>query len=715
MTTLFKDTVVYEVYGETIAVGDLLYKSTGTGSDSGRTAGRLYKLDVNDKDRDIFYGIAKDAGNAGDTNRRVVTSGRFDGYTMLTAGTALYADRAVPGAVTAIRPSSKAQFVGIAIDSDTITVNAALAGTFGAGGGNTIVEAIAGENLSARDAVYLSVGAADGGRIAGRAYKLQANDDNRIEYVGLVADTVLAGAAVEITTAGVVESFTGLSVGEPVYLAPDTAGAFTQIDPDDPTFFNRWVIRLGTAVSDTLVLVNPDQASSAFFQSAVQADILIANNQVAPANLTNLVFDGETTNNFRVGYTLTRSSSLESYAQTGELRGVYNTVTNTWFMSDNFTGENAGVSFTITNLGQIQYTSSNLTGTGYVGTFEYNILLSGGVSEVSSTIPRDNLIINGNFDFWQRGTSLAAATGPRFLADRWVGTATGSTSAQSRQAFVLGQQDVPNNPEFYHRTVVSSVAGAGNSVIFAQRIEGVETLSGRTATVSFWAKADSNKPVSIELAQVFGTGGTPSAPVTSIGVKKVNLTASWQKITHTVSIPSVAGKTLGTNNNDQLALILWFDAGSNFAARSGGIGQQSGTFDIAQVKLEEGSVATPFVLAGRTLAGELENCQRFYEKSYDIAVTPGSLTAVGRHEEFRNQTTGINQFGHVSFKTKKRGGVTPVIYDDAAGAAGNVTQDNGSSVAGVIGSVGQSGFRVSWTNTASRFGAAFHWTADAEL
>lgn len=32
---------------------------------------------------------------------------------------------------------------------------------------------------------------------------------------------------------------------------------------------------------------------------------------------------------------------------------------------------------------------------------------------------KENLLINGKFDFWQRGTSLSAGTGTRFLADRF--------------------------------------------------------------------------------------------------------------------------------------------------------------------------------------------------------------------------------------------------------------------------------------------------------
>jgi hypothetical protein len=135
MSTLFKDTIVYETYGEAISIGDILYKSTGTGNDSGRDAGRLYKLDMNTADRNVFYGIAKESGGPADINKKVVTSGKFDGLSSLTPGQPVYADPLNPGQVTQTRPNRKIQVIGIAIDADSISVNAALGGSAGAGEG----------------------------------------------------------------------------------------------------------------------------------------------------------------------------------------------------------------------------------------------------------------------------------------------------------------------------------------------------------------------------------------------------------------------------------------------------------------------------------------------------------------------------------------------------------------------------------------------------
>ena len=221
-----------------------------------------------------------------------------------------------------------------------------------------------------------------------------------------------------------------------------------------------------------------------------------------------------------------------------------------------------------------------------------------------------NAIINGNFDIWQRGTSFTASD---YGADRWIHGRVGTTHSVTRESFTLGQTAVPGEPEFFCRTVVTSVAGAGNYAALFQRIENVRTFAGQQVTVSFWAKADATKNISVEVSQDFGAGGSPSAIVNSIGVTKVSIGTSWQKVTVTATIPSISGKTLGTDGNSNIVSGIWFDAGSNFNARTNSLGQQSGTFDIAQVQIEPGPVATPF--ERRPVGVELSLCQRYFYKT----------------------------------------------------------------------------------------------------
>lgn len=203
-----------------------------------------------------------------------------------------------------------------------------------------------------------------------------------------------------------------------------------------------------------------------------------------------------------------------------------------------------------------------------------------------------NKIIDGRFDFWYEGTSQT--TSGYGSSTMWFNANTGSTKTTSRQALTVGVDlpalEVPS-ATYFHRTVVTSVTGASNLCLFWQNIEDVRTLAGKTVTLSFYAKADAVRNIAIDIGQYFGTGGsTPVAP--AIG-QIVSLSTTWKRYSVTGTLPSVSGKTINATDS-LLGVDIWFDAGTGWATRSSSLGQQSGTFDIACIQLEEGSVATPF-------------------------------------------------------------------------------------------------------------------------
>lgn len=303
-----------------------------------------------------------------------------------------------------------------------------------------------------------------------------------------------------------------------------------------------------------------------------------------------------------------------------------------------------------------------------------------------------NKIINGNFDIWQRGTSFTG--GSEYTADRFRISLTASpTHTTSRQSFSIGQTEVPNNPTYFLRTNVTTTNNSADLVALTQKVESVKTLAGKTATLSFWAKADANKNIATEVVQDFGGGGTQSSAVEGIGATIHSLTTSWQKFTTTVFIPSISGKTLGANVNDCLRIHFWFDAGSTYDSRTNSLGNQSGTFDIAQVQLEEGPVATPF--EQRPLSVELSLCQRYYEKS-ERSVYVGFVGPLN--------SGGWALRPAVTFSTPKRATPTityPSVYDVWTTFTINAGKD------GFTVELGHSGTADPrpW----------FTWTADAEL
>ena len=285
-----------------------------------------------------------------------------------------------------------------------------------------------------------------------------------------------------------------------------------------------------------------------------------------------------------------------------------------------------------------------------------------------------NKIINGNFDIWQRGTSQ---TSDGYGSDdRWFNSHSGGyTKTHSRQSFTLGQTAVPGNPKYFSRTQIT-VAGSSASDYCRkwQRIEGVQTFAGKTVTVTFWAKADSNRNIAVELVQIFGTGGSPSSEVNGIGVTTCALTTSWQKFSFTASVPSISGKTLGSDGNDYLALQFWFGAGSNFNARTNSLGHQVGTFDIARVSLVEGDATAeddPF--SPRHIQQEVALCQRYFCKTYSLNAPPGTPTSVGAFSgRAAIASAGAGIWWIWMFPVMMRTIPTVTLYSPGSGAAGKI-------------------------------------------
>jgi hypothetical protein len=224
-----------------------------------------------------------------------------------------------------------------------------------------------------------------------------------------------------------------------------------------------------------------------------------------------------------------------------------------------------------------------------------------------------NAIINGDFGINQRAfTSTTADNTMTF--DRWrTFKGGGGTSTYSAETFTLGAAPVAGyEGKNFAQLITASQSAAGDYSLYINLIESVRTLAGQTATISFWAKAASGTPkIAGEFFQSFGTGGSPSGNV-STAAGAVTISTSWARYSLTVAVPSISGKTIGTNNNDYLGLYFWFSAGSTFAARASSIGNQNNTFQIWGVQVEAGSTATSFQTATGTIQGELAACQRYY-------------------------------------------------------------------------------------------------------
>jgi hypothetical protein len=207
-----------------------------------------------------------------------------------------------------------------------------------------------------------------------------------------------------------------------------------------------------------------------------------------------------------------------------------------------------------------------------------------------------NALINGGFDWWQRGTSFS---GTGYGVDRWSNSTVYANVTVSQQS-----SGAPSGSLYYMRFTST---GAGSFTNMYQYLESATAamLWGQTVTFSIkmrrnstlnnsgmYLGVDKSSTIDAGSGATWTSLGTASVPLASIptGTGSTN----WYTATFTVAIP-----------NDGTAQSLRFYIGYSGTAPSGSV------VDIAQAQVEIGSVATPFSRAGGTLQGELALCQRY--------------------------------------------------------------------------------------------------------
>lgn len=121
----------------------------------------------------------------------------------------------------------------------------------------------------------------------------------------------------------------------------------------------------------TLALTNV-QGTGDILQSSAN----IANNQSAAASISGLFFDPSRVRGADITYSIyrvTTSTGATELAEFGKLFIVYANSASSgskWVPAQYYTGS-SGVTFSILDTGQVQYVSSNITGSSYSGTIKF--------------------------------------------------------------------------------------------------------------------------------------------------------------------------------------------------------------------------------------------------------------------------------------------------------------------------------------------------------
>jgi hypothetical protein len=303
---------------------------------------------------------------------------------------------------------------------------------------------------------------------------------------------------------------------------------------------------------------------------------------------------------------------------------------------------------------------------------------------------RRNYLINGNFDKWDYGTSQT--TSAYGSDNRWWNASNISTKTHSQVACGDTERTL-FNAMYFSRTVSNYVAGTNSFAKKMQHIENINLLAGKTVTLSFWARADSNKKACITLSDFYGTGGTPSASGGSpilIGI--VDLTTTWTRYSFTFTVHSIVGKSLGTDGPQttswRLDIGLTYSADRFEVTLFGMAVGQSGTLDLAQVKIEDGAVATngwhPY---DGEFGGETQACERYYETIYcaNWGYASGAVTgAAGFLAKFNTNKRVIPTLS--SFTAASSNGTNTYSMDSITLSMCRVVYNStGSGIVGVTG------------------------------
>jgi len=363
----------------------------------------------------------------------------------------------------------------------------------------------------------------------------------------------------------------------------------------------------------------------------------------------------------------------------------------------------------------VEYLASNVSWTGI------KIVITGWIID-SADISFDyapNDIINPEFNIWQRGTAIDSTTvypndDATYGADRWallsdgddiVDYSRGSTSPPTGSKYFLHSEVETINKKFGFLQIIenlNSLKYTGEKASLRFQVKG--TLDNcRAAIISWDSTADSP---TLDIISAWGAEGTNPTLVTNWTYENtpadIPLTTSW--VEH-----KIQGIDIDTSGMTNLAIFIWADD------TDGALGE---TLQIGKVKLELNSICTKFIPP--LFNEDVNGCQRFFSKSYDLNIDIKSATEIGAegmgiicYNTTYQYIRDSYNFPNIMIK------IPTMAYYDLAGNVSQITVGSSNeapasgspinvvSIRGVIAEC------TSTTTTSAK--ARFHWIADAEL
>lgn len=336
-----------------------------------------------------------------------------------------------------------------------------------------------------------------------------------------------------------------------------------------------------------------------------------------------------------------------------------------------------------------------------------------------------NIFSNGSFRWNQRNaqTFTALPTSFGYMADRWSFQRGGNwTTNISMQTFAdnlgvgSGNFFLEEINAYGLMTMGGTAADSTATFSMRQRIESQvmrgSGIPGSGATIVFFLPNQLFNTVTINLrsptfADSFGSMvllGTQTLPLTvdssftGLHYQSKKVVASFSSLAYTAA--------------NGLEVEFVFSSPAN-------IGSNKFMYPTGFMLLPGATVPNEYIWHSPTPAQELNYCQRFFEKSYDHDVLPGTVTDAGRIA--LHSATAIGAMSNLSwfshrFQVTKR--TTPTVTTYAASAANQPNRfSDASGITRInnVSEIGIHGFSWKHADPSSTSGFFFHFTAEAEL
>ena len=284
-----------------------------------------------------------------------------------------------------------------------------------------------------------------------------------------------------------------------------------------------------------------------------------------------------------------------------------------------------------------------------------------------------NVLINGNFDIWQRGTStFSNVSSGSFSSDRAYNSYSG-TSVNMNVSRDTGVPDVRSKYSIKYQQLTSNATSV-TEYAYRQYIEGTNAvgLYGRTVVLSFWYKSNKTGSHGVRIYGAYATGGVDFTTTFTVSAAD---TWEYKTITTASAFGSITANPVSPTDPGALVAV-------GFCTASG-VGFSSITandyFQISQIQLEANRQPTPF--EQRPIGVELALCQRYYEDSVTTSSTIGANVGLG----------GNTYCAPTFFKVTKR--IQPTSINGANDTSGNIGVWNNVGAAGSV-----SYYQGGWTN-----------------